>query len=567
MSKNSKKGNSITSVKSYCESNKDFGKILKLFTEGYTPTYNKRKVKIRKEVQLFLKRNFFTWYYSKANSVSKVSPACFISSHIYHKFGEDFVVMPIPEPVYKQTKLQSINYSFHVFTMDNHPLVKDIEMLVNAAVKTDSLEALIEQLEFPFGKRHYMAFLFNVCCEMGLMTNNTDKRKVNEKKLAEFLALPEKDKLNKILTAHLNGLISSLKKQKVPGKLPTQAKLIKIISASHDTDNFYDELFPGLMTHVADITASILPDLDGDVIDDGDDNAFEKIADSTMELQALISSISSAIFICCGLYFQIIQPEYNSHFKFDELDNDYTEQLSPDDYGMDEDMIAQYKGMLSFLAYIKPHSYYSVTPIGAKLFNKKYLDGLYHPLVGPGEYKKVLKDMLLDRDEIGNDDVFDVFSEIFGDNFFARFNEMDVINSMKKGGIHLSLPHDPLVGLNPHNKPTFTDETKTYRFKVNKEIITIEGNETLTHLGYAIESMFGLDDFHLSAFYMGTKFFEESREIQCPEPFSDSGESDNYRICDLNLYKGQTFLYLFDFGAEQRFTLKFDGYEDSPTTG
>ena len=127
---------SIAGVKDFCENNKDFTKILELFSKGYIPAYNKRKVKIREEIQVFLKRNFFTWYYSETNDVSGISPVHFISSQIYHKFGEDFVAIPIPEPVYKKSKLQSINYKFHIFTMDDHPLVKDIESLTEAIIKT-----------------------------------------------------------------------------------------------------------------------------------------------------------------------------------------------------------------------------------------------------------------------------------------------------------------------------------------------------------------------------------------------------------------------------------------------
>ena len=102
MSKITKPDCSIANVKYYCEGNKDFIKILNLFSEGYIPIYNKRKVKTREEIQTFLKRNFFTWYYSDANYVSDVSPACFINSQIYHKFGEDFAVVPIPNRFIKK---------------------------------------------------------------------------------------------------------------------------------------------------------------------------------------------------------------------------------------------------------------------------------------------------------------------------------------------------------------------------------------------------------------------------------------------------------------------------------
>ena len=562
MSKNIKTDCSIASVKKYCENNNDFIKILELFSDGYIPTYNKWKVKIREDIQPFLKRNFFIWYYSEANYVSDVSPARFISSQIHYKFGEDFVVIPIPEPVYKKSRLQSINYSFHIFTMDDHPLVKDIESLTEAIIKTETYEQLIKQVDFKFGKSHYLSFLLNICGKMGLFTPNAEMYKINERKLAAFLALSARDKLHKMLSTHLSSLLSNLKEHKLLRKLPTQAKLLKILETSQDMDSFYAEAFPGLVPLVDDfISSSGIMDFGHLEVFDEDGSPLEEMMESTMEIQALVSLISSAIFICCGLYFQIIEPEYDSYFDFNELDKDYVASLPPVDSELDKNEAAQYKSMMSYLAYIKPPSVYSVTPIGAKLFGKNYVDGLFYMLIEPDEYDDVLEDMLLDRDEIEVENDMALQLELFDDDFLTFYDTANEILMQKKGNIlQFPSPQSPLDGLNPDNKPTFTDETATYRFKVNKQVITIDGNETLTDLGYIIESMFDLDGDHLSSFYMGKKFFEESREIRCPVPFSVSGESDNYRICDLNLFKGQTFLYLYDFGTEHRFTLKFDGY-------
>ena len=545
-------------VKRYCEGNEDFTKILDLFSAGYIPVYNKRKVKLREEVQPYLKRNFFTWYYSVANQVSDVSPARFINSHVFHKFGEDFVVVPIPEPVYKKSRLLSINYGFHIFTVDDHPLMQDVECVMGAIKQTGA----IDQVDFAFGNAHYLSFLLNLCGEMGLIVQKESDLNVNEKKLAAFSSLPEKDKLNKMLSAHLGGFLNNMKQQPNHGKLPTLAKLLKVLGTSQDIDGLFAKAFPGLMSRVTDFISPFgSMDLDDIDVFHEDEDSIEEMMGSTIEMQMLLSSITSAIFICCGLYFQIIRLEYDSCFDFEELDGDYLASLPPKDSGFDENEAQQYISMMSFIAYIKPPSRYSVTPIGAKLFGKNYAKEFSYLLTHPDEYDEVLEDMLLDRDEIKSENYDDFIMNLFGGSIFDFLGNVNDAKKMPGRGDLLQFPasQSPLEGLNPDNKPTFTDETATYRFKVNRRVIAINGNDTLTDLGYSIESVFGLDGFHLSSFYMGKKIFESSREIRCPEPFSDSGESDNYRICDLGLFKGQTFMYVYDFGNERRFTIKFDG--------
>jgi len=127
----------------------------------------------------------------------------------------------------------------------------------------------------------------------------------------------------------------------------------------------------------------------------------------------------------------------------------------------------------------------------------------------------------------------------------------------------------PLDGLNPDGRPVFTGEDDVYRFRVSRRIIELHGSDTLADLSYAIKSMYDLDDERLSSFYMGRKFFESSREIRCPRliPFDDMEPStaELYRICDLNLFEKQKFLYLHDFMREHRFNISFAGIRTQKT--
>jgi hypothetical protein len=128
--------------------------------------------------------------------------------------------------------------------------------------------------------------------------------------------------------------------------------------------------------------------------------------------------------------------------------------------------------------------------------------------------------------------------------------------------ISKSYGRNPLDGLNPDSLPIFNDGDAEYIFKVKRRTIVMNGDKTLADLGFAIEVEFELGGDHMSSFYMGKKFLESARAIGCPSPnpFDNTvSEAEKYKICQLNLYEKQKFLFLYDFIREQRFTIMFAG--------
>ncbi|GAE47319.1 IS1096 element passenger TnpR family protein [Mesobacillus boroniphilus] len=93
----------------------------------------------------------------------------------------------------------------------------------------------------------------------------------------------------------------------------------------------------------------------------------------------------------------------------------------------------------------------------------------------------------------------------------------------------------------------------------------VSGNHTLLDLHKLIQDAFEFDDDHLYAFYMDGKRF--SRNCY-NSPMDDVGPFvTEAAISKLGLYEKQKFLYLFDFGAEWKFTvtlLKVTDEENAP---
>lgn len=65
----------------------------------------------------------------------------------------------------------------------------------------------------------------------------------------------------------------------------------------------------------------------------------------------------------------------------------------------------------------------------------------------------------------------------------------------------------------------------------------------------AIQEAFDFDDDHLYAFYIGGNR-RTGKPIYCAEVEEEGKTADEIKIADLELFKGQKILYLFDFGDE-----------------
>ncbi len=119
-------------------------------------------------------------------------------------------------------------------------------------------------------------------------------------------------------------------------------------------------------------------------------------------------------------------------------------------------------------------------------------------------------------------------------------------------------------------KRTVIDETEfdrsgTYTFKVSlsKNLwrkIRLSHKHSLYDLHMAIQEAFDFDNDHLYAFYTGGNY-RTGKPIYCPDTEREGVTTEEMRIVDLGLYKGQKMLYLFDFGDEWKFDVELVGID------
>lgn len=82
--------------------------------------------------------------------------------------------------------------------------------------------------------------------------------------------------------------------------------------------------------------------------------------------------------------------------------------------------------------------------------------------------------------------------------------------------------------------------------------ICVSADITLDELHNIIQDVFAFNNDHLYAFFMDNKAWSHWDAYFSPHEGEERSAAD-YRLRDLALYKGQKFLYLFDFGDEWRF--------------
>ena len=86
----------------------------------------------------------------------------------------------------------------------------------------------------------------------------------------------------------------------------------------------------------------------------------------------------------------------------------------------------------------------------------------------------------------------------------------------------------------------------------------IEGSASLHDLHRAILTEFKKSDNHLHAFFMNNCVWDPTAEYVSPFAEMDNvaGFTDKTALSIFPLRKGSEFLYIFDFGKEQRFQVK-----------
>jgi len=395
----------LGSIEGYCANNQDYMRILKIYSDGYMRTFNKRKVPFRNELAIYLRRNFNTWYYSAANEFCPISPARFINSDINNKFGDGAVVFPVPRPVFNNNKVTGIEYSFRVFTLDDHPFILDMQLFLKAirdlrnekkrGVKYDSLfsfaithfQDITENAEFTFAERPYIIVLCDVCERLNLisLTDARDGVSLNKGSIDAFFTLSGPEQLGRVTDILIERFVESFEGMKFSGMMPDEEDVLEALQEENEIEAFLGYMFDDMMNMLADEAQSLM--------DEGLDpyemfeSVDEKKIKALFEAQSIISLCCSHFFTVFGQYLQMILPEHVDPFVFAQTDDEYLVALEND---KENAVNPFYKIQIGAMIYYVPPGGYGLTSLGADWFGidlHGQEEELY-PLVPPEYYQE-----------------------------------------------------------------------------------------------------------------------------------------------------------------------------------
>lgn len=86
-------------------------------------------------------------------------------------------------------------------------------------------------------------------------------------------------------------------------------------------------------------------------------------------------------------------------------------------------------------------------------------------------------------------------------------------------------------------------------------VVKLSYKNTFDDLHMIIQTAFEFDNDHMYAFYTGASH-KTGKEFYSADPMGRSDEYDELKIEDSEIYKGQQFIYLFDFGDMWEFKIK-----------
>lgn len=138
------------------------------------------------------------------------------------------------------------------------------------------------------------------------------------------------------------------------------------------------------------------------------------------------------------------------------------------------------------------------------------------------------------------------FDEPFYKPFQNLFNKEEIENTL------------------PRNKDEFRKGIYIFKVSLSRGVwskIQLSAQHTLDDLHDCIQEAFDFDNDHMYSFFMDGRAWSKDK-FTCPYDY-EGPYSHEVKIGELQLYKKQKFLYLFDYGDEWRFNVEVFDIEDS----
>jgi hypothetical protein len=541
----------------FCNNTETIHGVLDIFKNEFLNEFGHYKPKERPPILKAIPYLYRVWYYSALMSDTALSPSNFINSQIKENHGEDFRIVPIAMPIYKNKILKDFQFEFKVFSIDNHPVLEDLKIFLDHCtpdVEVDENGLLLEEERdtlistFTFKEIFYATFLTNLSYTLNFIKKmpsiNTYRAMAHRGNIENFFSLSKTDQLKKVVDSIIGTASKSLSQLfEFDKRSFSKETLTKLFQDSQNLDEYSKNIFKKYNLDIKDLD---LEELYLSSIEEG--GSLDIPEDTLMALSLNVEFnflMDAQLLTPLGHYLQVIQPIYNEEtlfqFHFTQLIEAFNTNIPP----------------IKF--YFFMGNGFDITSLGKEVI----LEGT----PPKNQFQELLDDY--DFEDSYQELINYCSSEEFLDNDFGDFkmspDDLDNLISEFKG-ILKPLKHKSKSPALPKasNASTITDSKLAYTFKVKRyyqkrswKAIELKGTQTLDDLASAIINSFDLDYGHLYSFFMNNKAWDREYEITSPYHSEGKESAAKHKIHKLNLYEKQKFLFLYDFGDEIKFEIEF----------
>lgn len=550
----------LKKITDFCMNQGSISTLIFNFMDQFMEWYEEEDEAEQKILAQCVLQMFRKYYYSALDPEMIYTPAKIVNTLCEREFGPDLIVIPRLTVVSRGKKISRLQYNFVTFKMDNHPLVKDMEVFLQTAwtgirMEAPGIPSANEYRRFKQSSficdRHYFNIIGLIALEAGYIEcaksgENFVAKQVS--KAEEFFGLNDEGKL-RILIETAVDLCSNMLRQSFPELEQefTTEKVLGFLSEPEYFESAMASLFKKMGLNLKKLDQPLLMENLMETLEAAGLNE-----EKAVKLYWLQNMLDIYFFTPFGYYLQLIQPLYPDLYdlamEFDMLLEDI------DDFHKVRNKL------------FSPAIEYQLTAFGEKLFlkEKKPEPGrMLAANIGDEEMFQVVaasmdylesEDGGPDFDEFDEEDSDDGDGEM-EDNFQLTIEKPLNLPPKSKGAKIIQFPvKNKLEATDIKVEQVFVFRVKLFDAKRIWRQIEIKGSQTLHDLHKSILDSFGLDPEHLYAFFMSNKFWDKTTEYA--HPAAESRSAAKIKVSDLHLNLRQKFAYIHDFGDENRFEVE-----------
>jgi hypothetical protein len=380
----------------HCESNETIVGLLELFTEDFLIDFEMLLKKQRIPVMKALPYLYRMWYYSALIDETPLSPANFINSQVRDKYTDDNLAVPVVKAILDKKGLKDFAFDFKIFNIDNHPVLEDLKLFLEACtpdIGVDENGLLLEGERdkfinsLSFKEIFYTTFLTNISYELKLLRKmpsiGVHRSTPVPGNIISLYKLTKEKQLKQIIDATLSIASKNLCQVfTIDRKTFSKESLYNLIRNATDMSEFINYIYKKFNMNIDDLDLEYLEELDFESVEDFEDLDVAPESLMAITLRMDIEFLFDAYLLTpLGYYLQLIQPIYINGINFFRH---FEELLEADRLNLP----------LIKLFFRMPNGF-DITSLGEKLLLEgKTPKNSYQKLIGDIDYNEIYKQIL-----------------------------------------------------------------------------------------------------------------------------------------------------------------------------